>query len=118
MATFRERFETRMTQWLNNEKSDTEVFPLDYDRVRAYLWSSVEARKTEEASSNITLFGGANYRALGSDNYNNMLRKRECCTGCVETYKLENLSMCVECDRVYCYRCADSSCYCGGELVG
>lgn len=118
MATFRERFETRMNQWLNNEKSDTEVFSLDYDRVRAYLWSSSEARKADGASSDLTMFGGANFRALGSDNYYKMLRTRERCTGCGETYKLENLSICLECDRVYCYRCTDSSCYCGGEVVG
>ncbi len=118
MPKFRERFEAKMTEWINSSKSETAVFPFEYDRLRAFLWSHSEARKAEEFSENITRFGSANFRALGDDKYNEMLRIREGCRCCGVTYKLENLSLCVECENSYCYRCVSNSCSCGGELVG
>lgn len=118
MATFRERFEAKMNEWINSEKSETAVFSGEYDRLCAYLWSHGAARKTEEFSQDIISFGKANFQAFGDDNYDKMLRQRDYCNGCCETYKLENLSICVECRNVYCYRCARNSCSCGGELVG
>ena len=48
MPKFRERFESKMTEWINSSKSETEVFPFEYDRLRAFLWSRSEARKAEE----------------------------------------------------------------------
>ena len=118
MSTFRERFEAKMTEWINSSKSETAVFPLDEDRMCAYLWAFSKARKTEEFSEEITSFGKANIQALGNAQYDKMLRTRQYCSGCSETYKLENLSICIECRNVYCYRCIRGSCFCGGELVG
>lgn len=37
MATFRERFEAKMNEWINSEKSETAVFSGEYDRLCAYL---------------------------------------------------------------------------------
>ena len=118
MSTFRERFETRMNQWINSSKSETAVFTLDEERMYAYLWSLSKARKTEEFSEEIISFGKANIQALGNAQYDKMLRTREYCSGCGETYKLENLSICIECRNGYCYRCIRGRCFCGGELVG
>lgn len=121
MATFRERAEARLTEWINSGKSNRQVlvFPLEYDQLRAFLWSSREARKSEEFSEYIPSLGSANFQALGHNNYHEMLNVRECCSRCSTTYKLENLSICVECECSYCYRCVEgSSCRCGGELVG
>jgi hypothetical protein len=120
MAKFRERVEAKITGWINSGKSDTEmlVFSEDYDRVRALLWSSRNARKGEKFSEEIVGLGKANLQALGKANYDNMLMMRDCCSGCGETYRLENLSICVDCDCTFCYRCTGKHCGCGGELVG
>lgn len=118
MPKFRERFEAKMTEWINSGKSETAVFSLEYDRMCAYLWSISAARKTEEFSEDIISFGKANIQALGDAQYNKMLRIREHCCGCGETYRLENLSICIECFNGYCYRCFRGRCSCSGELVG
>jgi len=118
MPKFRERFEAKMTEWINSSKSETAVFSLEYDQMCAYLWAMSAARKTEEFSEDIISFGKANYQALGNAQYDKMLRTRECCSDCGETYKLENLSICIECGSVSCYRCVSNPCSCGGELVG
>jgi hypothetical protein len=93
MPKFRERFEAKMTEWINSGKSEIAVFSVQYDQMCAYLWAISPARKTEEFSEEIISFGRANIQALGDDQYNKMLRIREHCSGCGETYRLENLSI-------------------------
>lgn len=94
--------------------------------VAAYCWT--------------TSIGGKNttYNPLISDliktsfdnssfSYEKELRRRCYCISCWETYRLENLGICVYCRGLYCYRCrgkhgiaknGNKVCQCGGEVVG
>ncbi|MEA5567630.1 hypothetical protein [Anabaena sp. UHCC 0399] len=127
MANFRERIKTAAQRWKDSAKSDTELFSKDYDRMLVFLWCHSRGGKTEGYSDDIAEFAQANKAAIGDDNYNKMLRTREYCDGCGERYKLENLSICVECCNLYCYRCVGQRgissngnyrCSCSGDLVG
>lgn len=118
MTKFQERFNAKMKEWYDSDKSTTKLFATEYDRMLAYLWAINEARKSEENISEIKEFGRANIKALGDSNYSQLLRTRDYCCRCSETYRLENLSICVECDNLYCYRCSRRICRCGGEVVG
>ncbi|NJM21502.1 MAG: hypothetical protein HC836_43845 [Richelia sp. RM2_1_2] len=118
MPKFKERFYAQIIKWQDSGKSNTEVFANNYDKVCAYLWTYSAARAPAEITPEVKEFGDANFKSLGDANYNTMLGTRESCCFCGETYKLENLSICVDCVNLYCYRCSRSACGCGGELVG
>lgn len=53
----------------------------------------------------------------GDDGYWAALSQRMSCDSCGETYKLENLSVCPNCFRVYCYR-HGRDCSCGHAILG
>ena len=127
MSTFKERLNTALTRWIESGKSSTELFATEYERMRVYLWVFSPGAKKEEVGEDLIEFGRANRQAIGNENYDRMLRKREYCSLCGETYKLENLSICVNCDNLFCYRCTgqygtasngNRRCSCGEELVG
>ncbi len=127
MPNFRERIKLAAKHWQDNGKDDEYLFSKDYDRMVAYLWCHSRGAKKEGYSEEIAEFAAANKKAIGDLNYDKMLRARDYCNFCAETYKLENLSICIDCYNVYCYRCAtnrgvcangNSCCVCGGDLVG
>ncbi|NJM21807.1 MAG: hypothetical protein HC836_39840 [Richelia sp. RM2_1_2] len=118
MTKFQKRFNAKMKEWYDSDKSITNLFTTEYQRMLAYLWAFSEARKSEENISEIKEFGSANRKAIGDSNYDNLLRTRDYCCRCGETYRLENLSICVECDNLFCYRCNRRICGCSGEVVG
>ncbi|MBD2359562.1 hypothetical protein H6G41_34350 [Tolypothrix sp. FACHB-123] len=127
MPNFRERMQSAVKLWQDNHKNQAYLFSQDYDRMLVYLWCHSRGGKKEGYSEDIAEFAAANRKAIGDVNYAKMLRVREYCDFCSETYKLENLSICIDCRNVYCYRCAANhgvcsngnySCVCGGDLVG
>ncbi|MEL6462286.1 MAG: hypothetical protein AAFQ91_29385 [Cyanobacteria bacterium J06621_15] len=63
MAKFQERFNAKMKEWYDSDKSTTE-----YERILAYLWSFNKPRKSEENIAEIEEFGRANIKALGDSN--------------------------------------------------
>jgi hypothetical protein len=60
------------------------------------------------------------------DWWDTLLRQRDLCERCGETYRVENLAVCTGCLRTYCHCCIDEPKapngnymhHCGGELVG
>lgn len=118
MTKFQERFNAKMKEWYDSDKSSSNLFTTEYERMLAYLWACSEARKSEENIPETKEFGSANRTAIGDLNYSQLLRTRDYCCGCGETYRLENLSICVECDNLFCYRCNRRRCGCSGEVVG
>ncbi|MEO1433641.1 MAG: hypothetical protein AAFV71_32195 [Cyanobacteria bacterium J06633_8] len=116
MSKFKERFLVKMKEWQESDKSSTKLFSTEYDRILAYLWANSKARKSDEKITEIKEFGSANHKAI--DNYSKLLCTRDYCCCCGETFRLENLSICVDCNNKFCYRCNENICRCHGEIVG
>jgi hypothetical protein len=53
----------------------------------------------------------------GDDAYWELMSSRMACDACGETYTLENLSICPNCFKTYCYKHA-RTCNCGCATVG
>ncbi len=127
MVNFREQIKLAFKRWQEHDKDEAYLFSSNYDRMLVYLWCYSDGAKKEGVSAEIAEFASANMKAIGDRNYDRMLRDRDYCSSCGETYRLENLSICIDCRNVYCYRCrgrygvcanGNPSCSCGGDLVG
>jgi hypothetical protein len=118
MSKFKNIFSEKMQQWQVNGKQDADVFSNPHDQICAFLWNYSYARQPEEKTPEVKEFALANRRVLGDAEYEKILRVRQYCNCCYSTYKIENLSICVDCHQFYCYRHSSRNCFCGGELVG
>ncbi|MGW1976999.1 hypothetical protein [Streptomyces sp. NPDC001889] len=59
----------------------------------------------------------AAYDAIGGDEgWNVMLRARDVCESCGDTYRLENIGLCTGCMEYTCYSCRGHG-SCAGEIV-
>lgn len=94
----------------------------------AYCWQWSAGAKQEGVSADLQEYLQACFQQNGgSDGWDTLLRQRDACDRCGETYRVENLSICTRCNSSYCYRCApigglsangNRACGCGGEVVG
>lgn len=62
MTKFQERFNAKMKEWYDSDKSSTKLFTTEYERMLAYLWACSEARKSEENIAEIKEFGKTNIK--------------------------------------------------------
>jgi hypothetical protein len=127
MANFREKMKQAVKLWQENNKDEAYLFPDDYDRILIYLWCHSQGAKKEGFSEEIAEFAAANRKAIGDAKYDEMMRFKDYCDFCGQRYKLENLSICINCRNFYCYRCSTNRglcangnyrCVCDGDLVG
>jgi hypothetical protein len=113
MPTFTKWLETEATAWRRGERELLN----GYDFVRAFCWLGPGERR-RWVSEPVRQYVAASYTALGQDGYDHILHRRIRCSVCGRRYRIENLRLCVECDRVYCRHCATGQCGCGGPVVG
>lgn len=125
-----ERLESAAATWKEQGKASVALWKYEYPVVRAYLWVNSTGGKNEEYSEDLADFVNASFQALGDDQYSKFLAQREYCLGCGQSYRIENLCICTNCYRLYCYGCVGSrpgagkssngnvQCLCGGEFVG
>lgn len=58
--------------------------------------------------------------AVGQEQIDRYFCQRVSCSGCGETYRVENIGICVLCGRYWCYQCMSGRarvCGCGGEVL-
>lgn len=130
MATYRERLESAAANWKEQGKASAALWKYEAPVVRAYLWLGSTGGRKEGYSEDLYDFVNASFQVLGDDRYSKFLAQRDYCLGCGESYRIENLCICTNCSRLYCYRCVGGElnagqcpngnvqCTCGGEYVG
>ena len=89
----------------------------DLSAAAGKLWLSYGGKETDEGGV-VSAAIDAYWRGQpGKDPYWDFLSNRTDCDACGETYKLENLSICPNCFKTYCYR-HDRTCGCGHKTLG
>ena len=124
MKSAKEQLEEKANNWIEQGKSKAALLD-NWQALWAICWLLSPGAKNEQYSENLAEFIKASKELLGS-RWDDMLRERDYCNSCGESYKIENLSLCC-CGSVYCYRClgelgihanGNRLCRCGSEVVG
>jgi len=122
----RERLLAYVYYWQINGKGSHGLLR-DQDYLKTTCWLATHAGSELKALPEVAEFMAACRDAYGGESYERYLRQRDRCTVCGESYKVENVSYCVECHMRYCARCRGDIqrdghggylCDCGGQVVG
>lgn len=100
----RERMLAYVHEWQANGKGSQGLLR-DMDYLKATCWLATHAGSELKALPEVAEFMTACRDAYGGAPYTTLLGKRDCCPHCGESYKVENVSYCVECHQRYCARC-------------
>jgi len=122
------QLEAKAQAWIEAGQ-DPNLLPQGLELFRVICWSgSIGGAHSTDKSADLEAYLQASKdNGGGAEGWASMLRQREYCSECSETYRLENLSVCTKCQCLTCYRCTrpfgvhdngNSRCECGGELVG
>ncbi len=123
----KERFEAAAAKWVASGRSKAKLQTHDWALLQLVCWNHSPGAKKEGVSDTLADYIAAS-RALKPDGwYDFMLSAKDSCTRCGETYRVENLQFCTDCEGTYCYQCVGA--YpkgengnpqhgCGGEIVG
>lgn len=120
------RFEALAEQWDAGGRPAALLLQ-GYSLIALQCWIGSGGGKAEGVSETLRQFAKAADAAQPDGWIDHYLSDRESCHGCGERYRFENVQLCTHCSRTYCYRCAanqplgangNSTCACGGELVG
>lgn len=126
MSAFREKLLKKRIDWIMHAQSKDYILP-PLDAALANLWLYHHAGERERRKSapaivdpDGTLQAFIDESLSGVDTMD-VWSKREHCSGCYETYKLENMVTCTLCHRSICWRCevgnvGENICSCGGEM--
>ena len=115
-------FDVRAKKWHNAGRPQDLLETDNWQLLSMYL-----RRMSLETSATFDAFTQASVDQKGSGWYWGMLRNRHYCSGCYETYRLENLAICINCHNTYCYKCdshfkrdakGTRRCACGGAVLG
>ncbi len=126
LAMSSRRFEPIAQAWIS-EGEPPKLLLSGYALIAARCWSYSEGAKLEGMSDALRSFIKASERAQRRDWIDPYMEDRETCRTCGESYRFENISLCSECSKKYCYKCVSGcgrapngnpSCACGGEVVG
>jgi hypothetical protein len=112
-----DKFTRSATGWDEAGRPDDRLITGDKLMMIAYVWNG-NRKKNPDHPRVIDEFVSAGFEKMGGmEWYDSFLRRRERCSVCFETYRIENLSVCPKCKSYYCYRCR-VDCVCGLPLVG
>lgn len=120
-VTPRNTFEAQAQAWHDAGRPEAKLEKNDWPLLGMYL-----RRMYLVTSDTFDAFTEASVAAKGQGWYQTMLRKRDHCHGCYESYRIENLAVCIYCRETYCYRCESRLrregnlrlCGCGGVVLG
>ena len=120
-------YKQQAINWINNGRQDN-LLIADLPLAALSCWYGFHSYvKTPDIDPVIGEYCAACKAKQPEGWYDKVLWRREYCTGCGQTYKIENMMICTKCHEVYCFPCAGqgkhdekgySLCRCGGELVG
>lgn len=122
----RDLFESLAARWDDAGRPDSMLVD-GYDLIALRSWTFSRGAAVDGMSELLQAFVRASEKAQPEDWLDAYLSERETCRRCGESYRLENIMLCTQCDRTYCHKCmADEhraangniACVCGGELVG
>ena len=120
------RFESIAQTWLAEGRPNSRLLS-GYDLIAIRCWSYSDGAKNQGMSEALTSFIKASESVQRRDWIDPYMDDRETCRTCGESYRFENISLCTECSRKYCYKCVagcaratngNPACSCGGEVVG
>ncbi len=111
-GSYAEKLERLAVRWDKNGNAPEFLLTKDWDRMVSLYWRS---KHESECSFVLSEFIDANKAAVDEDAWHSVLCSRFRCNRTGDTYKLDNLSICVLCDRTWF---GGGVCSCGGELVG
>lgn len=112
-----DKFTRSATGWDETGRPDNRLITWDKLMMIAYVWNGYQKDNLDHPKV-IDEFVTASFEKMGGKKwYDTFLRKREKCSVCFKTFKIENLSVCPQCKSWYCYRC-DPDCPCETGVVG
>jgi hypothetical protein len=82
----------------------------EYALVKLLCWLNSTGAKKNGVSERLMRYAAAakaRFDGLGYDWYGDLLRQRDYCSGCGETFRVENLSLCTHCDAMLGYCCSN-----------
>lgn len=124
--TAKEMFEARAAAWDAAGRPE-ELLLAKWVSAILRLWIYSAGAKREGVSPVLADHLKASQQHLASDYYDLLLQERERCSGCGETYHVENLGLCTSGNHNYCFRCTQNRVApngnrqcpaCDGEVVG
>jgi hypothetical protein len=136
VVSARQRFEKKAAAWDERGQPDNLLETSDWALLQLRCWMVSDGAKKENrdkpfipALDDFVQASGISMEARRSHWFEELLDSRESCKGCVEMYRVDNLTVCTStnCRSLYCYGCVlnyrvgsfgNRRCDCGGELVG
>lgn len=123
--TYREKLEQRASQWIESGQDKDKLLG-GWSFIKARLWTFTPGAKKEGYSREVAQLVDASFNEYGQDRWDGLFTSKDYCYSCGDRYSEENLSLCTNCDLVYCPKCPQTpshpngnrSCRCGGEIVG
>lgn len=122
-----DRLQQALRRWIELGRGEPGLLE-GWEYLRVYCWLATHAGKPYKADPDIAAYLKASHAHFGRTGYDALLQQSSRCARCGTPYRVENLQVCTECDREYCYRCSqttlplnehgDRQCPCGGVLVG
>ncbi len=126
MPNIAERLETAVARWIEQGRGEEGLLE-GWEYMRVYCWLHTKTGEPYFAKEDIKAYFKASQEHFGQTGYVHLLHHRAFCQICGTRYRVENIRICTECERCYCYGCqrsfehnnyGDPLCPCGGVIVG
>ena len=122
-------FQALADKWESAGRPAKLLIDVPWSMLALMSWTHSDGAKKEGISEGIARFEYESRRRMDKRFpgwYDDLLFERHHCEGCGERYRMENLSMCTNCQRICCYWCStgeraangNRAHSCGGEFVG